>query len=131
MNGWAAAIMRMWLSTDRKRLPMRPQGLAQSNTGRCSALRCGAPSSVMAPQTWVLAASMSALEKPMWASSSKDGSLIWASLTPSFFISSSPSVQRLNTNLMSKALLRLPFTLSMAASDMPLALSEPGLTAGA
>ena len=24
MNGWAAAIMRMWLSTDRKRLPFLP-----------------------------------------------------------------------------------------------------------
>ena len=33
MKGCAAAIMRMWLSTERKRLPMRPHGLAQSNTG--------------------------------------------------------------------------------------------------
>ena len=36
MKGWLAAIMRMWLSTDSERLPLRPQGLAQSNTGRCS-----------------------------------------------------------------------------------------------
>ena len=32
-NGCAAAIMRMWLSTESERLPMRPQALAQSNTG--------------------------------------------------------------------------------------------------
>ena len=49
-NGWQAASMRMWLSTERYRLPLRPQGLAQSNTGRCSSFRYGAPSSVMAPQ---------------------------------------------------------------------------------
>ncbi len=28
----AAAIMVMWLATDRKRLPVLPQGLAQSKT---------------------------------------------------------------------------------------------------
>ena len=33
MKGWAAAIMRIWLEVARKRLPSRPQGLAQSNTG--------------------------------------------------------------------------------------------------
>ena len=27
MKGCAAAIMRMWLSTDRERLPMRPHGI--------------------------------------------------------------------------------------------------------
>src|SRR5690606_24747994 len=43
MNGCAAAIMRMWLSTDRNRLPRRPHGLAQSKTGRCSGLRCANP----------------------------------------------------------------------------------------
>jgi hypothetical protein len=26
--------MRIWLSTERKRFPLRPQGLAQSNTGQ-------------------------------------------------------------------------------------------------
>jgi len=36
MKGCAAAIMRMWLSTERKRVPRRPHGLAQSKTGRCS-----------------------------------------------------------------------------------------------
>ena len=33
MKGCAAAIIRMWLSTEMKQSPMRPQGLAQSNTG--------------------------------------------------------------------------------------------------
>ena len=46
MNGWAAAIMRMWPSTWMKRLPVLPHLLAQSKTGRCSSLRCGAPSMV-------------------------------------------------------------------------------------
>jgi hypothetical protein len=32
MKGCTAAIMRMWRSTDRARLPVRPHGLAQSNT---------------------------------------------------------------------------------------------------
>ena len=39
MNGWAAAIMRMWLLVERQRLPRRPHGLAQSNTGRCWSFR--------------------------------------------------------------------------------------------
>jgi hypothetical protein len=39
MKGWAAAIMRIWLSTERKRLPMRPQGLAQSKMEICFSLR--------------------------------------------------------------------------------------------
>ena len=51
MKGWAAAIILMWLSTESERLPILPQGLAQSNTGRCSAFRKGAPSRVMAPVT--------------------------------------------------------------------------------
>ena len=50
MNGWAAAIMRMCASAAMKRLPFLPQRLAQSKTGRCSGLRCGAPSMVMVPQ---------------------------------------------------------------------------------
>ena len=60
MKGCTAAIMRMWLSTESARLPMRPHGLAQSNTARCSAFRYGAPSSVIAPQTCRFAASTSA-----------------------------------------------------------------------
>ena len=34
MKGWAAAIIRMWEDALRKRLPIRPQGLAQSKTGQ-------------------------------------------------------------------------------------------------
>ena len=33
MNGWAAAIMRMCDSADRKRWPVLPHLLAQSKTG--------------------------------------------------------------------------------------------------
>ena len=47
MNGCAAAIMRMWRLGAMKRLPIWPQRLAQSKTGRCSSRRCGAPSTVM------------------------------------------------------------------------------------
>jgi len=39
MNGCTAAIMRMWLSTDRARLPVRPHELAQSDTAGCSGFR--------------------------------------------------------------------------------------------
>ena len=39
MKGCAAAIMRMWLSTERQRLPMRPHGLAQSNTAQMLGLQ--------------------------------------------------------------------------------------------
>ena len=73
MKGWAAAIMRMWLSADNARVPVRPHGLAQSNTGRCSGLRYGAPSRVIAPQHQALAASISARLKPSAASRSKPG----------------------------------------------------------
>ena len=55
-------------------MPLRPQGLAQSNTGRCASAICGAPSSVMAPHTCSLAASTSFLEKPRWLNRSKPGS---------------------------------------------------------
>jgi hypothetical protein len=70
----AAVIMRMWLSTDKARLPLRPHGLAQSKAGRCSGLRCGAPSRVIAPQQKLLAASISARAKPSAADRSKAGS---------------------------------------------------------
>ena len=73
MKGCAAAIIRMWLSADNARVPVRPHGLAQSNTGRCSGFRCGAPSRVIAPQHQVLAASISARLKPSAASRSKPG----------------------------------------------------------
>ena len=64
MNGWAAAIMRMWPPCEMKRLPFRPQRLAQSKTGQCSGLRCGAPSTVIVPQTMSLASSICSAVKP-------------------------------------------------------------------
>ncbi len=104
MKGCTAAIMRMWLSTESERLPMRPQGLAQSKTGRCSAFRCGAPSSAMAPQTCRLAASISGRAKPMALSRSKSGASIAASSSLSTSRqNSTPSVHLLNTKRMSKA----------------------------
>jgi hypothetical protein len=49
MNGCAAAIIRMCPSAAMNRLPILPHVFAQSNTGRCSLLRCGAPSTVCVP----------------------------------------------------------------------------------
>ena len=51
----AAAIMVMWLSTLRYRLPFLPQGLAQSKMCIVLFFQNGAPSKVMVPQTWSLA----------------------------------------------------------------------------
>ena len=64
MNGWTAAIMRTWPMGSMKRVPRGPQRLAQSNTGRCSALRPGAPSTVRLPHTTALASSICASVKP-------------------------------------------------------------------
>ena len=50
MKGCEAAIIFICASTESERTPMRPHGFAQSKTGRCSDFRCGAPSSVIAPQ---------------------------------------------------------------------------------
>ena len=44
-NGWAAAIMRMWAFQGIDRVPFRGVK-AQSNTGRCSSFKPGAPSMV-------------------------------------------------------------------------------------
>src|SRR5271166_2925873 len=104
MKGCTAAIMRMWLSTDKARLPVRPHGLAQSNTERCSGFRYGAPSSVIAPQQKLLAASISARVKPSAANSSKEGSVSAPGAIPNLSTQkSSPKVHLLNVNLMSKA----------------------------
>ena len=132
MKGWLAAIMRMWLSTDSERLPLRPQGLAQSNTGRCFSAMCGAPSSVMAPHTCSLAASMSFFVNPRCSSRSKAGlASVSAGIFSVWVRNSSPSVQRLKTNLMSKAALRAPSSLRRTASVNPLAFSVEWLMAGA
>src|SRR6185437_5993169 len=103
MKGCAAASMRIWLSTERQRLPIRPQGLAQSKTARCSSFRCGAPSKVMAPQQKVLAASISALVKPKAPSMSKLASLSCSDEKPKAALqNSSPKVHLLKTKRMSK-----------------------------
>ena len=64
MKGCAAAIMRIWPSVEIERVPVRPHGLGAVEHRQCSGGGCGAPSSVIAPQTWMLAASISAREKP-------------------------------------------------------------------
>ena len=123
MNGCAAAIIRMWLSTDNERRPMRPHGLAQSNTARCSGLRCGAPSNVIAPQHQLLAASISARAKPSAASSSKPGSSSAPGAIPKLSMQkASPKVHLLNVNLMSKAEASAASTAASARSSKPFCL---------
>ena len=58
MNGWAAAIMLTWAAQAIDRVPFLPPGVAQSNTGRCSSLRCGALSIDRCPYTCSLADSI-------------------------------------------------------------------------
>src|SRR5215467_1965806 len=131
MKGCTAAIMWMWLSTDSARLPVRPHGLAQSKTARCSGLRCGAPSKVMAPQQKLLAASISARAKPSAASSSKEGSSSAPGAIPSRSTQkSSPRVHLLNVNLMSNAEARAASTLASAVSSNPFAFKVSSLMPG-
>ena len=73
MNGWAAAIMRMWPRWWMKRVPILPHLLAQSKTGRCSSLRCGAPSTVIVPQMTSFASSICFVVNPSARSRSKPG----------------------------------------------------------
>ena len=108
MNGCAAAIMRMWLSTDRKRLPLRPQGLAQSKTGRCSVVevrrafeRHGAADVLVGGLDVLLARSRGARAGRSPARSSFSAGTFSVPVR-----NSSPSVQRLNTNEMSNAVLQ-------------------------
>ena len=116
-KGCAAAIMRIWLSVDRWRVPLRPQAVAQSNTARCASFRCGAPSSVMAPQQWRFAASISAREKPSSASMSNPASSSAAASRPSAPVQkASPNVHLLNAYLMSNALFRASSSLTRASS---------------
>ena len=110
---------------------MRPHGLAQSNTGRCSGRRCGAPSRVIAPQQQVLAASISARVKPSAAKRSKPGSARRSAAMPSFSArNASPKVHLLNANLMSKAAASPASSAASAASSKPLAASVSWLIAG-
>jgi hypothetical protein len=74
----------------------------------------------------MLAASMSFFEKPRKGSRSKLGSFSCASVTPSDFRKSAPSVHWLKTNLMSKAEAR-PLDLgSILSSVKPLAAASTG-----
>ena len=104
INDWAAAIILIWLSTDSERLPILPHTLAQSNTDKCSLLRWGAPSSVIAPQTWILATSISSELKPRNSSILNEKSFICSLFIPKIFLQkSSPNVNWLKTNFISKA----------------------------
>ena len=132
MNGWLAAIMRMWLSTDKNRLPIRPHGLAQSKTGRCSSERYGAPSRVMAPQTKVLVSSISSLEKPRAESMSNFALLRSVADSPKVSTQKvSPKVHLLNTNLISKASGKLASIVFNAWSVTPFSRSVWWLMLGA
>ena len=127
MNGCAAAIMVIWLLTDKNRLPIRPQTFAQSNIGKCSSFICGAPSTVMAPQTWMFAASISSFEKPSASSMLKLKSFSWSSLNPKVSLqNSSPRLNRLKANLMSNAFSSEPASWVKTASVKPFSLSAFG-----
>ena len=100
----AAAIILIWLSTDRNLLPIRPHTFAQSNTARCFLFKWGAPSRVIAPQTWIFATSISSWVKPKNSNILKLKSFNCSEEIPNVFLqNSSPRVNWLNTNLMSKA----------------------------
>src|SRR5579863_8941823 len=78
----------------------------------------------MAPQTWILAASISRLEKPRWARRSKEGAARSAGSTPSASRrKSAPSVHLLKANLMSKAVGSAFSTFSIASGVKLLAVS--------
>ena len=95
-NGWAAAIIRICDSAERNRWPSFPQRLAQSKTGRCSGLRCGAPSTVIVPQTYLLASSICDGVKPKDCRTSKPGASICSLVKPIESVRmSSPMLQRL------------------------------------
>ena len=86
----------------------------------------------MAPQTWMLAASISFFEKPSAGSISKEKSFNCSSVSLRTSLQkSSPSVHLLKTNLMSKADLSAALRAAIFSSVKPLARSEPGLTPGA
>ena len=74
MNGWAAAIILTCASHAIDLFPYFPHGVAQSNTERCSSFRPGAPSMVLYPKMWSLAASISCAASPMKPRVSKNAS---------------------------------------------------------
>src|SRR3981189_2353454 len=95
-------------------------------------LRCGAPSTVIAPQMCTLAASISRLENPTAASRSKFGAAIASGAI--FSVSrrkSSPKVHLLKANLMSNAVGSAASTFFRASSVKPFAFKVETLMAGA
>ena len=123
IKGCAAAIILIWLSTDKNLLPILPHTFAQSKTLRCSSFRWGAPSSVIDPQTWILAASISSFVKDKKLSISNEKSLSWSSEIFKIFLQNSlPKVNWLKTNLISKALSN-EFSIKLICSSLkPLSL---------
>ena len=86
----------------------------------------------MAPQQKMLAASMSALEKPRKGKSSNFGSSSFSAGTFRVLTrNSAPSAHLLKANLMSKALARLFSSPSSFSSVKPRARSDEVLIAGA
>ncbi len=71
---FGAAIIRMWPFEAMNRVPVVPQRLAQSKTGRCSGSRWGAPSTVWVPQMARFNASMFSSESPRTLSPLKERS---------------------------------------------------------
>ena len=74
---------------------------------------------------------MSFFEKPSRLSRSNEGSASSASVTPSDLMKSSPRVQRLAANLMSKAEASPASSAAILSSVKPFALSVSWLTPGA
>ena len=82
--------------------------------------RCGAPSSVIVPQTWLLAASICARVKPRWRRRSKAGSRSFSAGMPRTRVqNSSPSVHWLKTKRMSKAVGSAASSLAISAWPKP------------
>ena len=92
INGCAAAIILIWLSVDKKRFPIFPQGLAQSNIDKCSSFICGAFSNVIDPQQYVFASSISFSLKPKCSSILKDGSSKFSDFNFKLFIQKSSPI---------------------------------------
>jgi hypothetical protein len=131
MKAGAAAIMWMWLSTDRKRLPFLPQGLAQSKTAdaRPSGKARLPASSSRRHGRW-----------PRRSPSSRspgdehvEGRVVqlFGRDAEGLVQNSSPSVHWLKTKRMSKADGQRASTFSISAGPKPWPMSEVWLMPGA
>ena len=131
MNGCAAAIIRMWLSTERCRVPVRPQTDGAVEHRQMLGLQAGRALQVIAPQTWMFAASISSLAKPSAESRQKPGSSSRSASMPRRSTQKrSPSVHLLKTKRMSKASASARSTAAIASSVKPLARSAAWSIAG-